>query len=288
MRKQSLAISVLLVLLLLLFPSFIVAQSFLVDSYDDQIPGSEDEMWHLAEFQEKLLKQAGAKAYIIAYVSREDPPGKANRYALRAKRWLVEVHGVDPARIVTLDGGRRKSFIVELWIAPRDAQPPVPKPDFEVPIDLTDNYLYDEFSFGYDNFAGRTENEAIRLGGFVAALKKEPRSWGCVIAYAQAGNDQTGMGWDQPGDALQLARNQKRYLTRLGLPANRITAVDGGYATRTVELWIMRPGARFEKGPILSPNRLRATGRHQLTINPNPPSSNTCCRACMRQSKTPK
>ena len=278
----------LIIAFVLLAPHLVLAQSVLVDSYDDQIQGSEAEMWHLAEFQGKLSKQAGAKAYIIAYVGREDPPGKANRYALRAKRWLVDVHGIEPARIVTLDGGRREKFIVELWMTPQDAQPPVPKPEVDVQVDLTDNLLYDEFTFGYDNFAIRAENDAIRLDGFAAALKNEPRSWGCVIAYAQAGDDQVGVEWDPPGDALRLARDQKRYLTRQGLPGNKVTVVDGGYAKRTIELWIVRPGARFEHGPFVFPNRLRATGRRSLEIDARPFTIEGCCKVCMRRSKNAK
>jgi len=278
----------LIVTFLLLAPHLIVGQSVLVDSYDDQIKGSEAEMWHLADFRDKFLKQPGAKAYIVAYVGREDPPGKANRYALRAKRWLVVVHGVDAARIVTVDGGRREKFIVELWITPQDAQPPVPKPEVNIPVDLTDNLLYDEFTFGYDNFALRSENDAIRLDAFAAALKKEPRSWGCVIAYAQAGDDQVGVEWDPPGDALRLARAQKRYLTRQGLSGNRVTAIDGGYAARTIALWIMRPGARFEDGPFVFPNRLRATGPHSLVIDSRPFTIEGCCKVCVRQSRKPK
>jgi hypothetical protein len=278
----------LIIACLFLSPSLILAQSVLVDSYDDNIPSSEAEMWRLEDFRGKLLKQPDAKAYIIAYVGREDPPGKANRYALRAKRWLVEWRGVDPARIVALDGGRRNEFIVELWIAPHDAPAPVPKPEVDVQTDRTDNLLYDEFDIGYDNFAIRAENEAVRLDGFAAALKKEPQSWACVIAYAQVGDDHVGVEWGVPGEALRLAREQKRYLTRQGLSRNRVTVIDGGYASPLVELWIMRPGARFEKGPLVFPNRLRATGPRQLEIDSRPFKIEECCRVCVRQSKKPR
>jgi len=275
----------LIVAFLLLSPPLIVAQSVLVDSYDDKIPSSEAEMWRLEDFREKLLKQPDAKAYIIAYVGSEDPPGKANRYALRAKRWLVEWRGMDPARIVAVDGGRRKEFIVELWIAPHDTAPPVPKPDVEVQTDRTDNLLYDEFDIDYDNFAVRTEDDAVRLEQFAAALKKEPQSWGCVVAYAQVGDDHTGIEWDPPGAALRLAREQKRYLSRQGLPGSKVRVVDGGYAGRFVELWIMRPGAHFDNGPFLYPNRLRATGPSQLKIDSRPFKIEGCCKVCTRQSK---
>ena len=94
--------------------------------------------------------------------------------------------------------------------------------------------------------------------------------------------------WDPPGEALRLARDQKRYLTRQGLPGNKVTVVDGGYATRTIELWIVRPGARFEHGPFVFPNRLRVTGRRSLEIDARPFTIEGCCKVCMRRSKNAK
>jgi len=62
-----------------------------IDSYNDKIPGSEAEQWHLEDFMKLLVADPGTKAYIIAYGGREDHPGKAQRYALRAKNYLIEV-----------------------------------------------------------------------------------------------------------------------------------------------------------------------------------------------------
>ena len=53
-------------------------------------------------------------------------------------------------------------------------------------------------------------------------------------------------------------------LIRSGLPRNKVTAVDGGYAERVIQVWIMRPGASFDQGPFIYSNRLRATGRGQF------------------------
>lgn len=258
-----------------------------VNSYNDKIQSSEAEQWHLEDFREKLLKEPNTKGYIIAYGGREDNPGKASRYALRAKNWLAEWRGIYPKRIVAIDGGRREEFIVELWLVPNNVQPPAPALTVNVPDDLGDNLLYDEFDVGYDNFGNRAEDAVARLDGFAAALKKEPNSWGCIIAYAQSGDDRMGMDWDSPGTSLRIAQSQKNYLIKKhGFALSKLTVVDGGYSGRVVELWIVRPNARFDKGPFLYPSRLRASRGGTLTINKSDTLS-LCCKACIRGRTDP-
>jgi hypothetical protein len=254
----------------------------LVDSYDDKIPGGEKEQWHLEDFMKLLVAEPNTKAYIIAYCGPDDPPGKAQRFALRAKHYLVEFRGVEPRRIVTLDGGRRDSFVVELWLVPNTAEPPVPKPTVTVPDDVGDNLLYDSFGVGYENFGSGNEDDAAKLDGFALALKKEPKSWGCIVAYAMAGNDQMGMEWDVPGTGLKIARAHKRYLVSKHLASSaKVSVIDGGYGDRVVELWIMRANARFDKGPFLYPDRLRPNRNGTLTIG-KPDAKGMCCKACAR------
>ena len=258
-----------------------------VDSYDDKIRSGEAEQWHLEDFLRALAKEPDAKAYIIAYGGREESPGKARRYAARAKNYMVEARGVDPTRIVTIDGGRRDEFIVELWLVPNSARPPRPEPTVTVEDVLGDNLLYDSFGVGCEDFGCGYENEAAHLDGFAAALKKEPKSWGCIIAYAQSGDDRTGESWDPPGTALKIARSQKNYLLKKqGFASTKITVVDGGYSGRIVELWIMRPGARFDKGPFVYSDRLKAGRKNTLTTGTRE-TPDVCCRACVQGRAQP-
>lgn len=258
-----------------------------VDSYNDKIRSGEAEQWHLEDFCKELLKEPDAKAYIIAYGGRGDTPGKAQRYALRAKNYLVEARGIDPARIVSIDGGRREEFIVELWLVPGGVRPPQPEPTMTVEDDLGDNLLYDAFAIDCENFGCGYENEVAQIDGFAASLKKEPKSWGCIIAYAQSGDDRVGINWDLPGTALKIARSQKNYLLKKHrFAASKITAVDGGYSGRIVELWVMRSGARFDKGPFLYSDRLKARRNNTLTIAERA-LTDVCCKACLRGGAQP-
>lgn len=259
-----------------------------VDTYNDRIGGSEAEQWHLEDFRALLEKEPNTRAFIIAYNGREDNPGKARRYALRAKTYLVESRGIVPQRIVAIEGGRREEFVVELWLVPPGAKAPEPTATITEQNDVGDNLLYDSFGHGYDNF-GKYESAEARLDGFALALKKEPATWACVIAYAQNGDDREGMEWDSPQTAQKTSQYVKNYLVRKhGLAPSRISAVDGGYSQgRTVELWIMRPAARFDRGPFVYSYRLKAGRNATLTID-NRETPDVCCKACVRHQTRPQ
>lgn len=252
-----------------------------IHSYNDQIRSGEAEQWQLEDFVRALAAEPDSKACIIAYAGREDPPGKPQRYAARAQNYLVETRGINSQRIVAVAGGRREEFIVELWLVPKNAKPPEPTPAITVKDDPGDNLLYDSFGFGYENFASQTENDAAWLDGFAKALEKEPGSWGCIVVYAMAGDDRVGIDWDPPGTALKIARERRAYLVKQHhLPVSRVSIIDGGYAGRIVELWIMRPNARFDRGPFVYPNRLRANPNGTLTISKT--GKALCCGVCAR------
>lgn len=252
-----------------------------VDSYNDKIQSGEAEQWHLEDFLKELAKEPNAKAFIIAYGGREDNPGKARRYATRARNYLVEARGIDPARIVTIDGGRREDFIVELWLVPNGSRPPEPTPTVTVEDDLGDNLLLDRFEVGCEGFSCRYEDETAHLDGFAAALEKEPESWGCIVAYAQSGDDRDGMEWDAPGTARKIAQSQRNYLIKKrGFAPKKLTAVDGGYSWRSVELWLMRPGARFDRGPFVYSGRLKASKNGTLKAT-DQRMRGICCKVCV-------
>jgi hypothetical protein len=275
------------VLIAALIPSRAQPAARLVDSYNDKIHSSEAEQWRLEDFMKLLDAEPNSKAYIIAYAGREDHPGKSLRYTLRAKNYLVEWRGISPERIVSIDGGRREEFVVELWLVPNTTRPPKPNATIAVPDDHGDNLLYDDFDTGYDNFGNKTQDAASRLDGYAAALKNDRTVWGCIVAYAEAGDDRTGMDWDPPGTAQKLARAQKRYLVaKHHIAPSKLSVIDGGYGRRGVELWIMRPNARFDNGPFLYSTRLKAKGNGTLALGKQD-RKGMCCKACARGRTNP-
>ncbi len=67
-----------------------------------------------------------ASAYIIIYRGSQ---GKATDYSLLSKRirgYLVDKRGIDPSTLVFMDGGKRETQAIELWLTPNGAEPPQP------------------------------------------------------------------------------------------------------------------------------------------------------------------
>ncbi len=64
---------------------------------------------------------AGQKALIAEASTRAD----------RAKSYLVNVRKLPSEKVVAIDGGYRESFTIQLFIAPKDAGPPVPMPTLD-------------------------------------------------------------------------------------------------------------------------------------------------------------
>lgn len=76
----------------------------------------------------ELQNDPSTTAYIIAYGGRTSRIGQADRLGARARDYLVTQRGIDPARIVVLNGGYKEEDCVELWIVPSGATPPQPSP----------------------------------------------------------------------------------------------------------------------------------------------------------------
>ena len=87
-----------------------------------------DEKARLDNFAIELQNDPTAQGYIVAYGGRRGRAGEAQARADRAKDYLVNTRGIDPSRIVTVDGGYREDLTVELWIVPTGAQAPPNSP----------------------------------------------------------------------------------------------------------------------------------------------------------------
>jgi hypothetical protein len=84
----------------------------------------DDEKARLDNFAAELQSNPSAQGYIIVYAAPNARPGTALRHGQFAKDYLVSVRGIDAARIVTVDGGKRGTAGVRLWIVPAGAAPP--------------------------------------------------------------------------------------------------------------------------------------------------------------------
>ena len=68
------------------------------------------------------------RGFIIVYAGRSAHAAEAGTTAACSKSYLVSVRNFDPDTIIAADGGYRDEFLVELYIMPNDAYPPMLMP----------------------------------------------------------------------------------------------------------------------------------------------------------------
>jgi hypothetical protein len=96
-----------------------------IDEYGD-IPHG-DERQRLDNITVELRNDPGAQLYLICYAGRRGGLTAAARRCRGAKGYFNS-RGIEPGRVVTLDGGRRERPAVEAWFVPFGAAPPRPSP----------------------------------------------------------------------------------------------------------------------------------------------------------------
>lgn len=107
------------------------------DEYNDI--SFESEKKRLDDFATALREMygQGTLGYIIIYGGLRSRVGEAQMRAERAKNYLVNICGIDPNRIVTVDGRYREEVTTELWFKPSGvtapkARPTVPSKDVKL------------------------------------------------------------------------------------------------------------------------------------------------------------
>lgn len=215
----------------------------------------------LDNFAVTLQNEPHARGFLVVYRTRRDLPGLANRYAHRMKGYLVETRGIEPARVVTVDGGYVSCLTQELWVVPIGATPQ-PRQDaypnqFDSAAYKFDEHYYarssDTIEIGYWPLA--PENLNAYLEAFALALQKNPRADAYLVAYTSGQFDRTSF-------AREMLRRERDFLIRqYGIKPARIKTVNGGQVTwRRMELWIVPPGegVPYEfRGRIFQPRRRR-------------------------------
>ena len=89
---------------------------------------SDDQKARLDNVAIALQNEPDTTVYIIAYTDRNSRKAHSTLSLSRARDYLISNRGIDGSRIVMLEGGSRDQNCLELWLVPRGAAPPVPKP----------------------------------------------------------------------------------------------------------------------------------------------------------------
>ena len=86
-----------------------------------------DEKARLDNYAIQLQSEPGAQGYIIIYPSQKAKSNEAQARATRISDYLVNSRGIDSSRFTVTMGGARENWMIELWIVPQGAPPPVPQ-----------------------------------------------------------------------------------------------------------------------------------------------------------------
>jgi hypothetical protein len=191
----------------------------------------------------QLQNEPNARGFLIVYRERRDLPGLSNRYAHRMKDYLVNVRGITPGRVVTVDAGIAGCLTQELWVvAPGGA--PQPRSDAYFETYQPSAYKFDEHHYssphGPDEIVYWRQPPDELLGyleAFALELKKNPKSHGYLVAYRSFTRD-------RPAVARTMLQTERNFLIReFGIKAAQIKTIDGGTREwRTMELWIAQSG----------------------------------------------
>lgn len=201
----------------------------------------------------QLQNKPNTKSFLVVYRARRDLPGLSNRYAHHMKSYLVDSRGIDPERVITVDGGIAGCLTQEVWIV-LPGGTPQPRPDAYFSSYEPSVYKFDEHHYSSPRDPGDLiywqEPPGNLLGyleAFAQELQKNPRSSGYLIAYKSVTRD-------RPGVSQIMLRTERNFLIReFGIKPARIKTIDGGYREwRTMELWI---APKSEDVPIITSYR---------------------------------
>lgn len=88
----------------------------------------DSESARLDNFAVRLSQSSNLTGYVVVYAGKTACPREGHFRANRARDYLINRRGLDPKRIMAIDGGHRENLSVELYALPRDAERPVVVP----------------------------------------------------------------------------------------------------------------------------------------------------------------
>lgn len=197
-----------------------------------------------------LQNEPNAQGYFIFHNGAKSLPGAALRYVKRLQNYLAGPRGIEPSRLVLLEGGRREEITVEFWISPPGSPSPMPDPAVSAEPSTMKSFLYDSYSFDCDRlfqtklkaadyfddcgYSGMSyEDQSARLDGFIKAISQTPGAKARLVVYS--------LPRDARRKVQTFIQGEKNYLTSKGGlhgPGIEVTSRKAP-KYRSVELWIV-------------------------------------------------
>jgi hypothetical protein len=207
----------------------------------------------------ELTKDPLTQVYIMSYSGKGALPGRVIEYEEFVKPFLMSVRGIDAGRIINVRGGARERFLIEVWLVPHGAHPPVPNPPLSE--ENEDNSVPLKYDEGFADYSGSGRKsqlwtrdmdcttDGISLRNFGVALRSKPGFKGHVIVYNECGKSRRRA--DVVAN-LVLGELERKQHVRPGLVSTRY---GGCRDVPSVELWVV-PG--MGEIPKATPGRVRS------------------------------
>ena len=218
-----------------------------------------DLMARLDIFTIELQNNPDSKGYIVVYPLTIKFPGATLRRALSSLGYMVHTRGLDASHVSVVEGGPRDEVTYELWLVPTGADLPVKPFDLALLMAGTKTpVLFDSFPIIergdpeerlYEDSDEFNPDAKGLYDIFADMLRRDPSLRGCIIAYAKP---------RRRGTDRQIAARAKLALAKSSaVDLSRVVAVGGGLRReKTVELWLVPPGAELPKPtPTVRPSR---------------------------------
>ena len=215
---------------------------------------------HLDNIAVALQSEPASQGYFIFYNGRKSLPGAAFRYMKRLQNYMVNARGIEPSRMIVLDGGRREEISVEFWTSTPGSTAPAPTPTISAEPAKTKSYLYDRYNFDcqrlfqpkvkgpyYEDDCGYAgmdyEDQSARLDGFIKTIRETPESTARLVVFF--------LPRDAPGRTKKFIQQERDYLvSKGGLKASSIAVVSRrAPKSRWVDLWVVYPGTPGKVSP---------------------------------------
>ena len=85
-----------------------------------------DEKARLDNYAVELQNEPGRRGYVIVYPKRKARSNEAQERAERISDYLINSRGIDASRFTVKIGAARENWLIELWVVPQGATPPIP------------------------------------------------------------------------------------------------------------------------------------------------------------------
>ena len=155
-----------------------------------------DETARLDNFAITLQNEPESRGHVIVYAGKEDLPGSLPAIRNRARHYLVQMRGLEPARLEVVFGGFRETRATELWVLRTGDAAPSPSRTIEV---ARDPHKAIQYTFAPFDFEHTEPDEAVDESAAEEAEEAETADASTVGASANGETAEHAKS-DAPGE----------------------------------------------------------------------------------------